>query len=83
MDEIDLERVGGFQRLVALAQRALDIDRVGDVQERHQRRAVRQRHGDAIEHAAVAALQPALTGSRSSIAVTRRRAARCQSASSA
>ena len=47
VDEIDLELVGGFQRLVALAQRALDIDRVGDVEERDERGAVRQRHGDA------------------------------------
>ena len=64
MDEIDLERVGGFQRLVALAQRALDIDRVGDVQEGDQRRAVGQRHRDQIDHAAVAALEPAVDDCR-------------------
>ena len=64
MDEIDLERVGGFQRLVALAQRALDVDRVGDVEERDQRRAVGQRHGDAVDHAAVATLEPAVDAAR-------------------
>ena len=59
MDEVDLELVGGLQRLVALAQRALDIDRVGDVLEGHQRGAVGQRHGGAIDDVAVAALEPA------------------------
>ena len=57
--EIDLDLVGLFQRFVALAQRALDIDRIGDVLEGHQRGAVRQRHGGAIDHVAVAALDPA------------------------
>ena len=64
MDEIDLELVGGFQRLVALAQRALDVDGVGDVVERDQRGAVRQRHGGAVDHAAVAALEPAVDRAR-------------------
>ena len=40
VDEIDLDLVGFLQCFVALAQRALDIDRVGDVLERHQRGAV-------------------------------------------
>ena len=57
MDEIDLHLVGGLQRLVALAQRALDILGVGDVLERQHGRAVGQRHGHAVEHAAVLALQ--------------------------
>ena len=60
MDEIDLERVGGFQRFVALAQRALDVDRVGDVEERHERGAVGQRHRDQVGDAAVAQFKPAL-----------------------
>ena len=59
MDEVDLELVGGFQRLVALAQRPLDVDRIGDVLEGHQRGAVRQRHGGAVDDAAVVALEPA------------------------
>ena len=58
MDEIDLDLVGVLQRLVALAQRALDVDRVGDVLERHQRGAVGQRHRGAVDHAAVAAFEP-------------------------
>ena len=35
MHEIDLDLVGIFERLVALAQRALDIHRIGHVVERH------------------------------------------------
>ena len=58
MDEIDLDLVGILQRLVAFAQRPLDVHRVGDVMEGHQRSAVRQRHGGAIDHAAVAPFQP-------------------------
>ena len=58
MQEIDLDLVGVLQRLVALEQRALDIHRVGHVLEGHQRRAVGQRHGGAIDHAAVAAFEP-------------------------
>ena len=58
MDEIDLDPVGVLERLVAFAQRALDVDRVGDVVERHQRGAVGQRHGGAIDHAAVAPFEP-------------------------
>ena len=57
MDEIDLHLVGGLQRLVALAQRALDVLGVGDVLERQHGGAVGQRHGHAVEHAAVLALQ--------------------------
>ena len=45
VDEIDLDLVGVLERLVAFAQRALDVDRVGDIVERHQCGAVRQRHG--------------------------------------
>ena len=62
MDEIDLDLVGVFERFVAFAQRALDVDRIGDVVERDQRGAVGQRHGRAIDHAAVAPFDPA--GSR-------------------
>ena len=40
VDEFDLDLVGFFQRFVALAQHALDIDRIRDVLERHQRGAV-------------------------------------------
>ena len=69
VDEIDLDLVGVLERLVALAQRALDVHRVGDVVERHQGGAVGQRHGRAVDHAAVAALQP----SRYRLAVVDRR----------
>ena len=58
MHERALQPVGVLQRIGALDQRALDIDRVGDVLERHQRGAVGQRHGGAIEHAAVEPLEP-------------------------
>ena len=58
VNEIDLDLVGVLERLVALAQRTLDVDRVGDIVERHQCGAVRQRHGPAIDHAAVAPFQP-------------------------
>ena len=58
MDEIDLDLVGVFQRFVAFAQRALDIDGIGDVVKRHQRSAVRQRYGGAVDDAAVAPLKP-------------------------
>ena len=58
MHESALEPVGILQRVGALDQRALDIDRVGDVLERHQRGAVGQRHGGAIEHAAVEPFEP-------------------------
>ena len=81
MDEIDLELVGGFQRLVLLAQRALDIDRVGDVLEGDQRRAVRQRHGGQSTTLPLLRSMRRAT-SRPSIAVTVPRSAR-QSASSA
>ena len=57
VDEIDLHLVGGLQRLVAFAQRALDILGVGDVLERQHGRAVGQRHGHAVQHAAVLALE--------------------------
>ena len=74
MDEIDLDLVGGLQRLVALAQRPLDVDRVGDVLERDQRGAVRQRHGGAIDDAAVVPLEPAgdrLRGRRAPVTAAR------------
>jgi hypothetical protein len=57
VDEIHLHLIGGFQRLVAFAQRALDIFGVGDVLEGQHGRAVRQRHGHAVQHAAVLALE--------------------------
>ena len=78
MHEIDLDLVGFLERLVALAQRPLDVDGVGDVLEGDQRGAVGQRHGGAIDHAAVAPLEPAANGSRSSMAVMAARSA-CQS----
>ena len=59
MDEIDLDLVGVFERFVAFAQRALDVDGIGDVMERHQCGAVGQRHGRAVDHAAVAPFEPA------------------------
>ena len=59
MDEIDLQRVGGFQCFVLLAQRPLDVDGVGDVEERDESGAVGQRHRDQVGDAAVAQLQPA------------------------
>ncbi len=52
--EIDLDRVGGLQRLVLLDQRALDVHAVADVHEGDQRGAVRQRHGRHVDHHAVA-----------------------------
>ena len=57
VDEIDLHLVGGLQRLVALAQRALDVFGIGDVLEGQHGGAVGQRHGHAVQHAAVLALQ--------------------------
>ena len=57
VDEIDLHLVGGLQRLVALAQRPLDILGIGDVLEGQHGGAVGQRHGHAVQHAAVLALQ--------------------------
>jgi hypothetical protein len=59
MHEIDLEPVRRLQCFVALAQRTLDIDGVGDVLEGHQRGAVRQRHGGTIDYVAVGAIEPA------------------------
>ena len=59
MDEIDLEPVGGLQRLIALAQRALDVDGIGHVLEGDEGGAVGKRHGGAIDHVAVAPLDPA------------------------
>ena len=58
LHEIALEPIGVLQRVVALDQRALDIHAVGHVLERHQRRAVGQRHGRAIDHAAVEPFEP-------------------------
>ena len=55
--EIDLHLVGGLKRLVALAKRALDVLGVGDVLEGQHGGAVRQRHGHAVQHAAVPAFQ--------------------------
>ena len=43
-DELALETVGCLQRLVALAQRALDASRVGDIEAGQQHVAVGQRH---------------------------------------
>ena len=60
MNEVDLDLVGVLERLVALAQRPLDIDAVGHVVERHQGGAVGERHRGAIDHAAVAPFEPVL-----------------------
>ncbi len=43
LDEVGLQPVGGFQRLVAIAQRIFDAEAVGDVGEGDQRGAVGQR----------------------------------------
>ncbi len=56
MDERVLEAVRRLQRLVALDQRALDLNRVGDVEEGDHRLAVGQRNGGVVDHAAVGAL---------------------------
>ena len=56
MHEIDLDGVGGFQRLVLLDQRALDVHGVADVLEGNERGAVGQRHGGQVDHHAVAPL---------------------------
>ncbi len=57
VDEIDLHLVGGLQRLVALAQRPLDVLGIGNVLECQHGGAVGQRHGHAVQHAAILALQ--------------------------
>ncbi len=62
VDEIDLDLVGVLQRLIALAQRPLDVDRIGNVVERDQCGAVGQRYGRAIDDAAVAPFDPAGNG---------------------
>ena len=43
--------VGRLQRLVPLDQRALDLHRVGHVDEGHHRLAVGQRHGGVVDDA--------------------------------
>ena len=57
MDEIHLHLVGRLQRLVAFAERPLDIFGIGDVLECQHGGAVGQRPGHAVQHAAVLALQ--------------------------
>ena len=57
MDEIDLHLIGRLKRLVAFAQRSLDVLGIADVLERQHGGAVGQRHGHAIQHAAIAPLQ--------------------------
>ncbi len=57
VDEIDLHLVGGLQRLVALAQRALDVLGIADVLECQHGGAVGQRHGHAVQHAAILPFQ--------------------------
>src|SRR5262249_37238359 len=59
VNEVSLELVRRLQGFVTLAQGALDINRVGDILERHQRGAIGERHGGAIDDAAVAPLEPA------------------------
>ena len=63
--EVDLDLVGFDERFIAFAQRPFHIGRVGDVLERHQRSAIRQRHRCAIDDAAVSPLQ--LAGHRHTI----------------
>ena len=67
VDEGVLERVGGDQRLVALDQRALDLDSVGDVDEGDHGLAVGQRHGGVVDDAAVGTLHAA--GDRAAVLV--------------
>ena len=58
LDESAFQPVRVLQRIGTLDQRALDIDRVGHVLERHQRGAVGQRYGRAVEHGAVEPFEP-------------------------
>ncbi len=53
LDEIELDLVRLLQRDVVLGQGAFDLDRVADVLKRHQRGAVGQPHGAAVDDAAV------------------------------
>src|SRR5437868_371019 len=57
VDEIHLHLVSRLQRLVAFAERPLDIFGIGDVLECQHGGAVRQRPGHAVQHAAVLTLQ--------------------------
>ncbi len=59
VDEGVLQAVGGFQRLVAVDQRALDLHGVGDVDEGHHRLPVGKRHGGVVDDAAVGPLHAA------------------------
>ena len=56
-DELALEAAGGFQRVVPLAQDALDPRRVGDVEAGHQDIAVGQWHRRQLHDRAVAAVK--------------------------
>jgi len=57
VDEIDLDGVRRYQRFVALAQCALDIDGVGDIEQRHKRCAIGQWHRHQVGDAAVAPIR--------------------------
>ena len=58
VDEIVAQLFRCDQRLIALGQRALDVDARGHIERRHERRSVRQRQGGAIEDEPVRALDP-------------------------
>ena len=64
MDEIVAQFLGGDQRLVALVQRALDVDAGRHVEEGQQRRAVGQRQRGAVEDEAVVALDARIRSPR-------------------
>jgi len=81
VDENRLHLVGGLERLVTLAQRALDVFGIG-VSWNVSMVARRQRHGHAVEHAAILALKLQRTSARFSIAVMASRSARHVTASS-
>ncbi len=67
MDEGVLQAVRRLQRLVALDQRALDLHRVGDVDEGDHGLPVGKRHGGVVDDAAVGALHAA--GDRGAVLV--------------
>ena len=60
MNEVVAQFLRPDERLIALLERALDIDAGGDVEERQQRRPVRQRYRRAVENEAILALDASL-----------------------
>ncbi len=59
LQEAVLQLVGLLQRLVALLQRPLDIDRRGHVDDRQHGLALRQAHQRVVHHLAVGHVEPA------------------------